>query len=186
MDVDEMIRQILNAIDEIEGMQCRDQWSNPEWTRKIKTALCKVGIRNGYYVCASSLDVEKDCGEWLYDVCWLKYGATDGGWLRLMPMAAESEWGKNIGDIEDDFSKLLVARASLRVMVCDGWHLPNDTEGQATAERMQQTVGEYNGSRVRDTYLLIVYERLHSWRYRLDVIQAGELPALTSVPTTLK
>ena len=178
MDVDEMIRQILNAIDEIEGMQCRDQWSNPEWTRKIKTALCEVGTLNGYEVCASGVDVEPNNGEWLYDVCWLDYAGNDENWLRSMPMAAESEWG-DWGAIDDDFSKILVSGASLRVMVCDSGYLPNDTEGQATAERLQQTVGEYNGSWVGDTYLLIVYERLHSWRYRLEVIQAGELPALT-------
>ena len=95
-----------------------------------------------------------------------------------MPMAAESEWG-NWGAIDDDFSKILVSGASLRVMVCDSGHLPNDNEGWATAERLRQTVGEYKGSRVGDTYLLIVYEHLHFLRYQLDVIQAGELPALT-------
>ena len=174
MDVDEMIRQILNAIDEIEGMQCRDQWSNPEWTRKIKTALCKVGIRNGYYVCASSVDVEKDCGEWLYDVCWLDYD----GKLRRMRMAAESEWGKNIGDIDDDFSKLLIARASLRVMVCDGRHLPDGEQGIDTAKRLRQWVGAYCDRRVGDTYLLVVYERLRFWRYRLEVTGAGESTTL--------
>ena len=75
MDVDEMIRQILNAIDEIEGMQCRDQWSNPEWTRKIKTALCaKLEYEMAMTFARPALMSSQDCGEWLYDVCWLKYG----------------------------------------------------------------------------------------------------------------
>ena len=180
MSVDQMIHQILKAIDEIEGQTDRQQWTDKEWTRKIKTALCEVGKGNGYSVCASSVDTVTDHGEWLYDVCWLDYDAVDGGWLRGMPMAAESEWG-DMGAIEDDFSKLLVARASLRVMVCNGGCLPDDTQGRATAERLQQSVGEYNGSRVGDTYLLIVYEYLHSWRYRLDVTQAVELTPLESV-----
>ena len=92
-----------------------------------------------------------------------------------MRMAAESEWGKNIRDIKDDFSKLLIARASLRVMVCDGRHLPDGEQGIDTAELLQEMVSEYNETRVGDTYLLIVYDGLHSWRYRLDATQAGEL-----------
>lgn len=184
MDVDETIHRILNAVDEIEGMECRNQWSKEKWTRRIKTALCKVGKRNGYYICASSVDIEANHGEWLYDVCWLDYDGNDGDWLRWMRMAAESEWGENIGAIEDDFSKLLVARASLRVMVCDGWHLSGGEKGYATVERLQQSVHEFEGSQTGDTYLLIVYEwyknrwRSHSWRYRLDVTRAGTLPTL--------
>ena len=180
MDVDEMISEVLNAIDEIEGMECASQWSNPEWTRRIKTAICEIGHANGYSTCASSVDFEADHGEWLYDVCWLEYGRNNGDQryrLRRMPLAVESEWG-DMGAIEDDFSKLLVARASLRAMVCNGGWLPDDTEGRATAERLRQWVGEYAGSRVGDTYLLIVYEHLHSRRYRLDLTREGEVPAL--------
>lgn len=183
MDVDEMIRQILNAIDEIEGMERASQWNNPEWTRRIKTAICEVGNANGFSTCASSIDFEADHGEWLYDVCWLEYGGNgedEHVWLRCMPLAVESEWS-DLGAIEDDFSKLLVACASLRVMVCNGGWLPDDTEGRVTAERLQQWVREFAGSRVGDTYLLIVYEYLHSWRYRLDVTRAVELTPLESV-----
>ena len=175
MDVEEIIDQILLAVDEIEGMQCRGQWSNKKWTLKIKTALCNVGIDNGYDVCAAGVD-NANHGEWLYDVCWLNYD--DDGMLESMQMVAESEWGRNIGDIEDDFSKLLVARAALRVMVCDGRHLPGGEQGISTAERLREWVGAYNGNRAGDTYLLIVYEGLHSWRYRLDVNQAGEVQNL--------
>ena len=182
MDVDEMIEQILSGLGEIEGMPDRHHWSNTEWTRKIKTVLCEVGTNLHYSVWASGVD-NTDGGEWLYDVCWLDYDGNDGNWLRRMPMAAESEW-KNIGEIEDDFSRLLVARASLKVMVCDGWWLPDDTEGQATAERLRQSVHEFEDCRVGDTYLLIIFEwhenqwRSHSWRYRMSVAEAGELTAL--------
>ena len=98
-------------------------------------------------------------------------------------MVAECEWG-NFGAIEDDFQKLLVARASLRVMVCDGWWLPgcDDMEGGATAERLQEWVGEFEDGRAGDTYLLIIYEwqegHRHSWRYRLTANDAGEPPTL--------
>ena len=183
MSVDEMIHQILKAIDELEGEIDRDQWTDERWTRKIKSALCKVGKRNRYSVCASSVDTDKDHGEWLYDVCWLKYGENDGDehvWLRCMPMAAECEWG-NLGDIEDDFSKLLLARATLRVMVCNSGRLSDDSEGRVTAERLQQWVREFARSQVGDTYLLIIYKNLESRRYRLDVTRAVELTPLEGV-----
>ena len=94
-------------------------------------------------------------------------------------MVAECEWG-NFGDIEDDFQKLLVARASLRVMVCDGWWQPDDNEGRSTVDRLRQWIREFNGSRPGDTYLLIIYEwrrqRRRSWRYRLSVNNTDESP----------
>lgn len=181
MNIDEMIDQILAALDRIESIEDRDQWSNKKWTGKIKTALCTVGQGIGHYICASGVDLKTGCGEWLYDVCWLDYVDVGDGEKRLrsMPMAAECEWGQSIGAIEDDFSKLLVARASLRVMVCDsGWSAGN-AAGRATAERLQQWVGAYNGNQVGDVYLLIVYTQLDSRRYRLNVTDEGaQLPGL--------
>lgn len=173
MDVDEMINLICIALDEIEGIEDRDQWTDEEWTKRIKTAFCAVGNRRHYLTCAAGVP-NADQGEWLYDVCWLEY---NGDWLQRMPMAAESEWG-NRGAIEDDFSKLLVARASLRVMVCDTGYLPED------AETLRQWVHMFEGGQVGDSYLLIVYEwyenqwRSHSNRYRLDVTPGGELQPL--------
>ncbi len=169
----EMIRKILAALDKFEGVE-KDRWTAGQWTRKILTALCGVGSRLGCSVCASRVD-NADWGEWLYDCCWL----AGSKWLKTVLMVAECEW-RSLGDIEDDFQKLLVARASLRVMVCDGWWLDDDTEGKATVDRLSHWVREYEDSRVGDTYLLIVYEwhegRRRSWRYRLNVDATGELP----------
>ena len=101
-----------------------------------------LGSGLGFSVCASNVD-SADWGEWLYDVSWL-HGKR---WLRSVPMVAECEWG-NFGDIEDDFQKLLVPRASLRVMVCDGWWLPDDNNGKVTADRLAQSVCEFESSRI--------------------------------------
>ena len=178
MNLTEIIEQILGAIDQFEGV-AQERWSKTEWTRRILTALCDVGTRLGYTVCASNVD-SADWGEWLFDVCWL-HGKR---WLKAVPMVAECEW-ENFGDIEDDFQKLLVARASLRVMVCDGWWLSNDTKGKATADRLAQWVCEFEGSRIGDTYLLIIYEwhqgNRRSWRYLLCSNGTGNLPTFESL-----
>ena len=50
----------------------------------------------------------RDYGEWLYDVTWLKYDCN----YRVIdvPLVAECEWGR-LENIYDDFDKLLLARA---------------------------------------------------------------------------
>ena len=49
-----------------------------EWTKEIKTQLCVAGAAQQppLYVCASGIEAA-DNGEWLYDVCWLRYGEAD-------------------------------------------------------------------------------------------------------------
>ena len=173
----ETIRKILGALDEFEGVG-RDRWGRAEWTGRVLTALCGVGRELGYTVCASGVP-GADWEEWLYDVCWLdgKQG------LKSVPMVAECEWG-HVDSIEAEFHKLLVPRASLRVMVCDGWPQPggDDSSGRAAVERFGQHVRRFKGSRVDDTYLLIVYEwqeeRRRSRRYRMRVNVRGKLPTV--------
>ena len=180
MNVTETIERILGALEEFEGVG-RDRWSEAEWTGRILTALCGVGRELGHTVCASGVP-GADWKEWLYDVCWLdgKQG------LRSVPMVAECEWG-NADRIEAEFHKLLVARASLRVMVCDGrWQSGvDDSKGRATAERLRSHVRRFQDSRVDDDYLLVVYEwhedRRRSWRYRLRVNMRGKMPTLESL-----
>ena len=171
------IAQILEALDRFEGVQ-KGRWTRRQWTRRILTALCSVGQELGYTVYAANVEGAEG-GEWLYDACWL-----DGEkWLTSVPMVAECEWD-DVEHIEDDFQKLLVARASLRVMVCDGWWHPgcDDTEGRSTAERLKRWVGKFEDGSEGDTYLLIIYEwrknRRYTWRYRLTASAAGKPPTL--------
>ena len=67
---------------------------------------------------ASGVDCKVDGGEWLFDVACLHYNVAGGGYLRWAPLIAESEWG-TMQEVCDDFEKLLVARAGVRVLVFD-------------------------------------------------------------------
>ena len=98
------------------------------WNRKIKTSLCNAGRNWGYYVCANRVNFESaNHGEWLYDVTWIEYeqNKEDGtpdptSKLKKIPFVAECELGTP-REVDEDFEKLLQARAGIRLMICDGW-----------------------------------------------------------------
>ena len=151
------------------------------WTERVMTELCGWALKKGkgFMVCASKMDkapnmkelAEKNCaelqGEWLYDFTCLEY---DGEWLKGIPLVAECEWGKP-GDIDDDFQKLLLARADIRPMIFNGNYfrekektLIESDEIESNAEpyrlrRFRNYVAEYRHTRPGDTYLLAA--RLH-------------------------
>ena len=86
-----------------------------DFTKLVLTALCKAGRYFEYKVWASRVDNEhKSGGEWLYDVTW---GEVDENQcLKSIPLVAECEWG-NAEAFLEDFEKLLVAKADLKIMV---------------------------------------------------------------------
>ncbi len=115
--------EIMRAVQkDLNSLEVGEGESDTVWTTAVKTKLCKIGRdRFGCKVCASGVD-KADFGEWLYDVTWLEYEKNDRGKLVNLvdaPLVAECEWG-NKGDIEDDFEKLLLARAGVRLMIFDG------------------------------------------------------------------
>ena len=126
-----------------------------QWTSSVLTALCSAGRQLGYSVWASSNFVDKqdkDGGEWLYDVTWCEY---ENNFLKSVPVVAECEWGA-LGYIKDDFEKLILARAAVRVLVFEGKYCKNGAE--ALANKFCDWVGAFEGSQKGDTYLLVGYE----------------------------
>ena len=80
------------------------------------------------------------------------------------PLVAECEWG-NKGDIEDDFEKLLLARAGVRLMIFD------EPISKGMAERLAEKVRKFNGSRAEDAWLLASWEKSgHHWSCRYFTI----------------
>lgn len=67
---------------------------------------------------------------------------------------AESEWGSK-DDVHDDFEKLLLARADVRVMVFDGRRY-----GTGTTDRFEEFakyIGKCDRTETGDTYLLAAW-----------------------------
>ena len=174
MHRERLMEAILRGFDEFEESEgVKSGGGGTWWTKSIKDMLCCIGEELGLYVCASPKRGKyRNWGEWLFDVSWLEWE----GDLRSVPMVAECEWGDK-GDIRDDFQKLLVARAGIRLMVCDaGWFadVPGGTAGQ-----LCKWIDAFEGSRLGDTYLLVEWERdaasqlWRTCRYRISASGKG-------------
>ena len=159
-----IVRESLEkAFDELHGQSAGDG----EWTYEVKTRLCRAGTKQGLYVCAKDVrDADKDNGEWLYDVCWLRYDEANppSGTLvdplldnlKEVVLIVESEWakgGSDLGQIRDDFQKLLVGRARVRCMI---WQ---DTKEQdnTVVNWLAGMMSRYLATASDDFYLLARY-----------------------------
>ena len=85
------------------------------WTHDIKSELCSAGQALEYYVCTSGV-TSANHGEWLFDQVWMDWIRTPRQ-LKRIGLVVECEWSMLCDDIFDDFEKLLVARADVRLMI---------------------------------------------------------------------
>lgn len=168
--------EIMGAVRKgLDGLNTDRRAGNTVWTKDIKTKLCEIG-RDEFRckVCARDVAESKhDYPEWLYDVTWLEYAAD--GPLVDAHLVAECEWG-NRRAIDDDFEKLLLARASVRLMIFDGnyeWD-GNEPGSRKIAERLAKWVREFNGSRAEDAWLLAARETGEDgWSFRYFTIETN-------------
>ena len=153
MNPDKIIQEILKDFKTLKSTLA-DEWRQPIWTKAVLTSLCRAGSCLDFTVWAAHVDKQdKTGGEWLYDVTWCE--ADDKNFLKSVPMVAECEWG-DLDKIEEDFQKLLLARAAVRVMIFEGKWLKGGSE--AIANKLRDWVGAFEGSRKGDNYLLVAYE----------------------------
>ncbi|MGF1594431.1 MAG: hypothetical protein ACFCUW_14195 [Kiloniellaceae bacterium] len=120
-----------------------------EWTRRIKEELGALGKSKGYYTYGLKNSPHCHDGEFMFDLCWLDYGEEDK-WLKQVPLVLESEWLRP-GDVDDDFQKLLIARAGLRVMV---FGAKTREEFSSTVDRLRRWVNEFEATVSSDQFLL--------------------------------
>jgi len=92
---------------------------------------------------------EPDFPEWLYDVIWLEY---DGDRIDRVALVAECEWGTE-GDVVEDFQKVLVARATVRLLIYDA-HRASDMTA-----RLRQHIETFRESTPGDVYLVVAYDQ---------------------------
>ena len=149
--------EIMRAIQESFAHPPEERGNDDKWTRALLTKLCEIGrINFACKVRANRGKVDRtfrDRGEWLYDVTWLKY---NNDRLIDVPLVAECEWG-NFNKIKDDFQKLLLARAGVRLMVYNGCQ--SSYGSRAIAEELAQNVMGFNYRQEGDAWLLAAWER---------------------------
>jgi hypothetical protein len=136
------IQSSLQSICEEEA----DGWTNATWTRKIESVLASLGKARGFGVWAKGVDVPIDGGEWLYDLVWLRYR---DGFLVDVPLVMESEW-EAWDQVKDDFEKLLLARAGLRLLIFqDG----NEAAASNLFGRLESEVRQFKHTVPGDQYM---------------------------------
>lgn len=105
-------REILSRLP---GEAAEGNWekSSTRWTMHLFGQLREVGILQGFEV-RPHQGTQRASG-WLYDLVWLRRNADDS--LAEAFLVAESEWDPVKAKIIEDFEKLLLARAEVRIMI---------------------------------------------------------------------
>ena len=168
----EMLEQlkIMHVVQRaLDGLDIKASAGKGEWTRAINTTLCKIGRQRGCTVGARHVSRDdRDWGEWLYDVTWLKSNADD--LLIEAPLVVECEWG-NLANIDEDFQKLLLARSTVRLMIFDGGYSPGS---EKIAVHLADQVRAFRLTRFKDAWLLAAWERTDSnWWFRWFTVENG-------------
>ena len=160
---DKIIDEVRRALDALD----KDTIANLT-TKDVQTALC-----NACRQCDPEFELYASTtirGEWLFDVTCLR--RDDDGYLKRVALVAECERYSQ-EEVYDDFEKLLLARADVRVMVFNGNRWPDDERFAVFAEyikRCDHTV-------IGDTYLLAArVSNPERFQYcRIDACQAQRI-----------
>ncbi|WP_153796431.1 hypothetical protein [Foetidibacter luteolus] len=116
MDKQSLINEIEQTLIQTNQQLIKNEvFGNTPWTREMKKALGNLGKSRGFKICAACKDEDFET-EWLYDLIWYKENLK--GNLIEVPLAVESEWSMGWKHIKFDFEKLLVANATLKLMIC--------------------------------------------------------------------
>ncbi|PYJ85425.1 MAG: hypothetical protein DME22_09230 [Verrucomicrobia bacterium] len=118
------------------------------WTRRVKESVARLGRDGKHEVCANRCK-HAHGREWLYDLCWLDYQKDS---LIGAKLVMEVEWQPGgPGGAEDDFQKLVLARADHRVMI----FCPKGKEKteKAVNRLLSQFVERFRHSSPGDRYL---------------------------------
>lgn len=121
---------------------------NSAWTKAILKRISGLGKTKGrkFHVCATSRAENKaDEGEWLYDLTWLRYDGDDH--LLEVALALECEWDSK--KLNEDFQKLLQARATLRVFIFQN--------ARDALDGIIRQIEKFAGTMPGDEYLLVCY-----------------------------
>ena len=145
----ETLEKRLNNLAE-EASRNRRGWSDPRWTKRVKQLLVQLA-GNKYETYASGVPEATD-GEWMCDVVWWDTGKDE--LLHRIPLVAECEWPKKEQDVWDDFQKLLIIRAKVRVMIFSDNSCPADS---SLVKDLKKQIECFKSSQDGDKYLFASY-----------------------------
>lgn len=168
MVLDQMVAQIVSALRSSFDACDREVWCRDRTNRTsiVKNALGNLGHELGFEVCAAGYP-GADEGEWLYDMSWFTLDHARGGFLLTQPMVLESEWSPNL-IMDDDFQKLVQARADVRVWV---FAAANADEVREHIDRCREQAQVFTGRTGGDRYVCAGFD----WLTRTFVIESFQV-----------
>jgi hypothetical protein len=126
----------------------------PSWTAAVKATIGNLGHSLGFYVAASGY-AGADQGEFLYDMAWYEL---DGRGYQLSQPMVMGEWGTgSTAEVDDDFQKLVQARADLRVWVAVSANALDISRHIANCE---EQIRLFRRSMAGDRYVFLFFEWL--------------------------
>jgi len=124
-----------------------------ERTQTALKAFGELGHELGFVICCKpSCYAKADQGEWLYDQLWYANHPTKKGFLVRVPMALESEFSVSEPGIDDDFPKLLLVRADVRVWL---WQ---SLDARKHIDLYKDQIKEFGHSLPGDEWVFGVYD----------------------------
>jgi hypothetical protein len=172
------IRETILAA--VEKLYAARQTSNTAWTRRMKEDLGHLGYSREFTTCAAGFKGTFERG-WLYDLVW--YEEDTKGFLLSVPLVVESEWLEKFSEIKFDFEKLLSARATHRLMICQ-------CRTRYKEERLQyfrDAVKVYRHRQPGDRYLIALWDiGQQAFHFELIVLSDLDTVESTSIPIPKK
>lgn len=114
---------IVDRLHQLGVKAYREKYSDSLWTKEVKLVMLRLGQDEGFL----TYPRPKETGfadEWMFDVVWLSAKSDsalpDGfDWrhTRAVKLACECEWGSTESQILEDFLKLTVVLAELRLFI---------------------------------------------------------------------
>jgi len=131
----------------------------------IKQQLCEFAHQQGFRV-ATEKCKGSDEGEWLFDMVWWKQ---DQRFMTRVPLVLESELNASNNIVDDDFIKLLLAKAEHRI-----WIFERKTRQQVKESFKEciENIKQFGHSQKGDRYLMFGVDwNPRDFQYRLYVHQ---------------
>ncbi len=115
--------------------------------------------------------------EWLWDLVWSEENPNDFKKFERLFMVAEIEWNMKLTDLIEDFQKLLVAKAPIKLFVCQGC---SDCDGKNLFDQLQKSFNFFSDEYKTVDESWIVFVSNKDFSYQLWRINENKKIEVTS------
>jgi hypothetical protein len=159
---EKLLRELIRGVKEHDSGRTLNKRGNKSWTEAVKSSLkeiakkCHPASVRCYYTKA-----EPSMREFLLDVVWWDEGKFEGASL-----ACECEWHRSPEAIREDFGKLLVIKAPLKLMI---FASSNGRQSDLVRSKLEEYLKSYKHHVQGETYLVLdLVPEPRAWIARIE------------------